>query len=167
VAAVLAVGLGAAAYFTFARGSAGSGPVPSPSVDIHSKEAVMAAVRHYYQVEADARKTGNADLIDPVTIGQGSVASENFHVFIGQQNAKNRRASIDHNYFSDWEIQLGRDRTSARYKWWLHGHDTDASSGNPVEPDMTSTKGIYRATLELRGSQWLVAEVQLLQDNVP
>lgn len=167
VAAFLAVGLGAAAYFSFVRGSAGSGPAPSPSTDIHSKEAVMAAVRHYYEVEAEARKTGNADLIDPVTIGHASLASQNFHVFINQQSAKNRRAAIDHNYLSDWAIALSGDHATASYDWWLHGHDTDASSGTAVEPDMTSTKGMYRATLELRAGRWLVAEVQLLQDNVP
>ena len=63
VAVLLAVGIGTAAYFTLGRGTGGS-VSPTPSVDLHSKEAVMAAVRNYYDVEAEARKTGNADLID-------------------------------------------------------------------------------------------------------
>ena len=54
----------------------------------------MAAVRHYYQVEAEARKTGNADLIDPVTTGHSSLASQNFHVFIAEQ-AANATAGIN------------------------------------------------------------------------
>ena len=77
VAVLLAVGIGTAAYFTLGRGTGGS-VSPTPSVDLHSKEAVMAAVRHYYDVEAEARKTGNADLIDAVTIGHNSIASRTF-----------------------------------------------------------------------------------------
>ena len=165
VAVLLAVGIGTAAYFTLGRGTGGSAS-PTPSVDLHSKEAVMAAVRNYYDVEAEARKTGNADLIDPVTLGHTSLASQNFHVFIAQQAAANRRSIIDHNYFSDWSVTLTAAGATASYRWWLHGHDSDATTGQRVEADMTSTKGAYRATLVLQNVHWLLSEVQLLQDNV-
>jgi hypothetical protein len=134
---------------------------------LHSKEAVMAAVRHYYDVEAEARKTGTADLIDPVTLGHNSIASQNFHAFIAQQAAANRHSIIDRNYFSNWSVSLTPEGARASYKWWLHGHDIDAKTGQRVEADMTSTKGAYRATLILQNMRWLVGEVQLLQDNVP
>jgi hypothetical protein len=165
VAAVLALGLGAAAYFTFARGSAGSGPVPSPSVDIHSKEAVMAAVRHYYQVEADARKTGNADLIDPVTTGHASLASQNFHAFVAEQAAQGKRSAVVRNYFRDWQVGISSDKATVTYTFWLTGHDTDLS-GNSIEPDNTTTKGSYRMLLRLTGAHWLAVERDLLKDSV-
>jgi len=40
VALLLALALGTAAYFSFSRGSAGSGPSSSPSFDLHSNQAV-------------------------------------------------------------------------------------------------------------------------------
>jgi len=93
VAVLLAVGIGTAAYFTLGRGTGGS-VSPTPSVDLHSKEAVMAAVRNYYDVEAEARKTGNADLIDPVTLGHTSLASQNFHVL--HCSAGSRQSPLHH-----------------------------------------------------------------------
>jgi hypothetical protein len=167
VAAVLVVGLGGAAYFTLGRGLVGASPSPTPSPDIRSKEAVIAAVKNYYDIEAEARKTGNADLIDPITLGHASIASQNFHVFIAQQEAKNRRAVIDRDYFSGWSVTLNNANATAGYVWWVHGHDTEASTGSAVEADGFSTKGQYSARLALLNGRWLVAEVQLLQDNVP
>jgi hypothetical protein len=166
VAAVLAVGLGAAAYFTLARGSAGPAPAPSPIVDIHSKEAVMAAVRHYYDVEAEARKTGNADLIDPVTIGHESLASQNFHAYIAEQAAQGKRSVVVRNYFRDWQVAINKDQSTATYTFWLAGHDTDLS-GKAIEPDNTTTRGSYRMRLQLSGRLWLAVERDLLKDNVP
>lgn len=128
---------------------------------------MIAAVKHYYDVEAQARRTGNADLIDPVTLDHTSIASQNFHVFVAQQEAKNRRAAIDRNYFSDWSVALSDTGATARYLWWVHGHDTDAHSGAAVEADGFSTKGRYSAGLGFHHGRWLIAEVQLLQDNVP
>jgi hypothetical protein len=166
VAVLLAAGIGTAAYFTLGRGTDGS-PSPTPTSDLHSKEAVIAAIKHYYEVEAEARKTGNADLIDPLTLGHTSLASQNFHAFMTEQASANRRSVIDRNYFSDWSVTLARSGAIASYKWWLHGHDTDAKTGLRIEADMTSTKGSYEAKLVLSGVQWLISEVQLLLDNVP
>jgi hypothetical protein len=165
VAALLAVALGAAAYFSFVRGSGGFGPSPSPSADIHSKEAVIAAVKHYYDVEAQARKTGNADLIDPVTIGHASLASQNFRAYVAEQAAQGKRSVVVHNYFADWHVAIDRDKATATYSFWLAGHDTDLS-GKAIEPDNTTSRGLYRMRLQLTRGIWLVAERDLLQDNV-
>ncbi len=166
VALLLATGIGAAAYFALSRGTSGSASA-TPSVDLHSTAAVIATIRHYYDVEAEARKTGDADLIDPLTLGHTSLASQNFHVFVSQQAAANRRSVIDHNYFSGWSVTFAAAGATASYKWWLHGHDSDATTGRPVEADVTTTKGSYRAKLVLQSARWLISEVQLLQDNVP
>ena len=128
VAVVLAVGLGVAAYFSLVRGSAGSTPAPNPSVDIHSKEAVMAAVRRYYQVEAEARKTGNADLIDPVTTGHASLASQNFHAYVAEQAAQSKRSVVVRNYFRDWQVAVDSEQATATYTFWLTGHWTTRTS---------------------------------------
>jgi hypothetical protein len=102
-----------------------------------------------------------------MTLGHASLASQNFHVFMTGQASGNRRSVIDRNYFSDWSVTVDTAAATASYRWWLHGHDIDAHTGLRVEADMTSTKGSYRAKLVLRGSQWLLSEVQLVQDNVP
>jgi hypothetical protein len=165
VAVLLAVGIGTAAYFTLGRGTGGS-VSPTPSVDLHSKEAVMAAVRNYYDVEAEARKTGNADLIDAVTIGHNSIASQNFHVFIAELTAKGKRSVVVQNYYAGWTVEIAGATATVNYKFWLRGHDTDLS-GKPVEPDNNTSKGSYRMRLQVVGGQWLAVERNLLQDNVP
>ena len=167
VAALLAVALGAAAYFSFVRGSGGSGPSPSRSADIHSKEAVVAAVKHYYQIEAQARKTGNADLIDPVTTGHASLASQNFHVFIADQTSRGKRSISVGNYFKDWSVVVSADKAAVQYTFWARGHDIDFITGTPLEHDVTTSKGTYRLRMALKGGIWLAVERQLLQDNVP
>jgi hypothetical protein len=167
VATVLAVGLGAVAYFSFVRGSAGSGSSSSPTVDIHSKEAVIAAVRHYYDVEAEARKTGNADLIDPVTTGHASLASQNFHVFVADQTRRGKRSINVANFFTDWSVVASGDRAAVQYTFWARGHDIEYKTGTPLEPDVTTTKGSYAMTMELRMGVWLAVERRLLRDNVP
>ena len=113
VAVALAVGLGAAAYFSLVRGSAGSAPAPSPSVDIHSKEAVMAAVRHYYQVEDKAGETGDMHLIVAVTTGPGTPAYENLKEYFREQAAKNRNSIITKDDFRDWQVAIDTDRAAA------------------------------------------------------
>jgi hypothetical protein len=162
---LLAGGIGAAAYYTLGHGTGGS-PSPTPSVDLHSKEAVIAAIKHYYAVEAEARRTGNADLIDAVTIGHNSIASQNFHTFIAEQTASGRRGVVLQNYYADWATKVDRETATAEYKFWLTGYDTDLA-GRRVEPDNTTSKGSYRMRLQLTGGYWLVAERDLLQDNVP
>ena len=163
---VLVIGLGAAAYFTFGRGSAGASPSPTPSVEIHSKEAVIAAVKHYYDVEAEARKTGNADLIDALTVGHTSLASQNFHAFIAEQTALGRRGVVLHNYYRDWQVSVAPEQATVTYTFWLTGHDTDLS-GKPVESDNTTSKGSYRMRMRLVRAHWLAVERDLVADNVP
>jgi hypothetical protein len=167
VAGVLVIGLGAAAYFTFGRGSVGASPSPIPSVEIHSKEAVIAAVKHYYDVEAEARKTGNADLIDPVTIDHASIASQNFHAFIAEQTAKGKRSVTANNYYQDWAVSVRGDTAEANFTFWAKGHDVDLKTGQPLEADVTTSKGRYLMKLQLRTGAWLAVERQLLRDNVP
>jgi hypothetical protein len=162
---LLAGAIGAAGYYTLGHGI-GSSASPTPTVDLHSKEAVIAAIKHYYEVEAESRKTGNADLIDAVTIGHNSIASQNFHAFIAEQTAKGRRGVVLENYYADWATQALSDTATAQYKFWLRGYDTDLA-GKRVEPDNTTTKGSYRMQLQLLGGHWLVAERDLLADNVP
>lgn len=165
VALVLAIGIGAAAYFTIGRSTAGS-PSPTPSVDLHSDAAVIAAIRHYYDVEAEARKTGNADLIDAVTLGHASIASQNFHEYVREQAALGKRSVVIANHFRGWQITVSANQATANYVFWLTGHDTSAT-GAPLEANMDTSKGSYRMTLELLAGAWLVNERDLLQDNVP
>ena len=122
----------------------------------------MAAIRHYYDVEAEARKTGNGSPIDSVTTGPNSLASQNFKAFIAQQTGINRRSVILENHFSDWSIKESGDEATASYTFWLQGHDTDAASGEPVEPDNITSKRDYRILLALSEGRWLVQERQLL-----
>jgi hypothetical protein len=166
VAVLLAIGVGTAAYFTLGRSTSGSAS-PTPTVDLHSAAAVMAAIRHYYEVEDRARESGNPSLIDSVTIGHDSLASQNFQAFISDQTAKGKRSVTVANYYSDWSVSLSGDQATAGYIFWARGHDVDISSGRPLEADVTTTKGSYRMTLQLHGGAWLAVERQLLQDNVP
>jgi lipoprotein-anchoring transpeptidase ErfK/SrfK len=164
VAVALAVGLGAAAYFSLVRGSAGSAPAPSPSVDIHSKEAVMAAVRHYYQVEDKAGETGDMHLIVAVTTGPGTPAYENLKEYFREQAAKNRNSIITKDDISDWSVVITDSTAVIRYGIVQHGHDIDATTRQAVEADTKTTKGIYKATMKLKGQVWLMHERQLIND---
>jgi len=94
VAILMAAGLGLAAYLGLRYSTTATTPSPALSFDLHSKEAVVAAIRHYYEVEAKARETGNGSLIDAVTTGAGSLASQNFKAFIAAQAAANRRSVV-------------------------------------------------------------------------
>ncbi len=166
VAIVLAVGIGAAAYVSLGRGTSGS-TFPSPTLDLHSDAAVIAAIKHYYDVESEARKTGNADLIDPVTLGHASIASQNFHTYVAEQAALGRRSVTVAAYYSNWKVRVSGQSATVFYLFWARGHDINSTTGAAIEADMTTTKGSYRMTLQLTSGTWLVAERDLLQDNVP
>ena len=166
VAVVIATLLGAAAAFGLRHPNSASAPAMRPSPDLHSPEAVMAAVRHYYEVEAKARKTGDGSLIDSVTTGPDSLASQNFKAFIAEQTAANRRSVILENHFDGWTISTTGDGATAIYSFWLRGHDLDAGSGQAVEVDSLTSKGRYRMHMQFARGRWLSSERQLLQDNV-
>jgi hypothetical protein len=165
VAGVLIIGLGAAAYFTFGRGSVGASPSPIPSVEIHSKEAVIAAVKHYYAVTDKARETGDVNSAGSVTTGPGTPAFENFKEFVRQEAAKNRRSVTVADRFGDWNIQLAATTAVAQYSLLQRGHDIDIATGKAVEADQTTTKGFYSATLNLVGQSWLLFDKTLLHEE--
>ena len=167
LALVLTGLLAAGAYFGLRQTKTATTPSPTPSLDIHSEMAVTAAVHHYYDVEAEARRSGNSDLVDGATIGHDSVASYNFRLFMQEQAKKGRRSVVLESHFDNWSVTLDGDRATANYVIWLRGHDTDATSGNPVEPDQDTSKGSYRMDLLLQAGVWRVVQRQLLQDNVP
>jgi hypothetical protein len=164
VAVLLAVGIGTAAYFTLGRGT-GRSISPTPSVALHSKEAVVAAIRHYYDVEAEARKTGNADLIDAVTIGHNSIASQNFHAYVSEQAARGKRSIILQNYYADWVTSISGDKANVNFTFWLKGHAINASTGQAVEADMLTRKSHYQMLLQLVQGRWLVSERDLLSQD--
>ena len=167
VAILMAAGLGLAAYLGLRYSTTATTPSPALSFDLHSKEAVVAAIRHYYEVEAKARETGNGSLIDAVTTGAGSLASQNFKAFIAAQAAANRRSVVVENHVELEAVSIGPDTAIAGYLFWLNGHDTDAASGRALEADSVTARGRYRATLALGNGRWLVRERRLVQDNVP
>jgi hypothetical protein len=123
-------------------------------------------VKHYYDVEAEARQSGNADLIETVTFGRASLASQNFHAFIAEQTSLGRHGVVLHNYYRDWHVAISGVDATVMYTFWLTGHDTDLS-GKPIETDNTTTRGTYRMRLQLVGARWLAVERDLLKDNVP
>jgi hypothetical protein len=165
VAALIAIGLVAAVVLP-RHSFVSASPRTSPSPDLHSEAAVIAAVKHYYEVEAAARKSGDESLIDTVTDGQGSFASQNFRTFIAEQAARGKRSVVLHTYFSDWRVTLDVNTATAVYTSWIRGHDIDARSGAALESDVQTSKGVYRMTLHLSRGAWRVVERDLLKDNV-
>jgi hypothetical protein len=165
VAVLLAVGIGTATYFTLGRGTGGS-VSPTPTVDLHSKAAVMAAVRNYYAVIDQARATGNAALIDGVA-QKGSTANNNLREFLVEQAARNRKGIATAEYFDSWSVDVSGDRAQVQYTNWSTGHDIEATTSKPVEADTTTTKGRYSAVLIVSGGRWLITDAMLIRDNVP
>jgi hypothetical protein len=157
VAVAVAALLVAGAWLGLRQVRAPAAPSPGAGADIHSAEAVMAAVRHYYDVEAEARRTGNADLIDGVTTGPDSLASQNFKRFVAQEQSKNRRSVIVENEFSGWSVTVQLASATVEYVLALRGHDTDLA-GLAIESEMTIPKEDYRIFLDLRDARWLVRE---------
>jgi hypothetical protein len=139
-----------------------SSPAPTASPGLHTKEAVIQAVKDYYKVEDQARATGNADLIDSVTVNQDAPANLNFRQFIRVQTAKGKRSVIVADHFKDWDVALNGDKAVASFTFWVHGHDTDLS-GTPLEPDQDSVQDRYRATLRLDARGWLMYERDLVK----
>jgi hypothetical protein len=162
VAVVVAALLGVGAYFALNRANSTPKSSVSPSPDIHSKAAVMAAIEHYYDVEAEARKTGNGDLIDSVTTGPNSLASQNFKTFIAQESATNRRSVITENHFEAWNVDMTATTAIVSYSYWLRGHDIDPKTATPLEADTTLPKRTYHMTVVLKDGRWLVQERQLV-----
>jgi hypothetical protein len=161
VAVLLAVVIGTAAYFTLGRGTGGS-VSPTPSVDLHSKEAVMAAVQNYYAVEDKARQTGDLTLMLAVTEGPGTPAYENFKAFVQEQAGKGHRSVTISDRLSTWAITLNGQTATALYTLVQRGHDTDATTGQAIEPDVSTPASHYKATVRLHGQKWLIYERDLL-----
>jgi hypothetical protein len=164
IALVLAIGIGAAAYVTLGRGTAGSASL-SPTLDLHSDAAVIAAVRAYYGAEDKAGETGSVELVRSLTTGPGTPAYENLKQYFIQQAAKNRHSVTVSDRFGDWRVAISGSRATANYSLVQVGHDTDASSGMPVEADVTTPKAAYRATLQLIGNRWLLYERDYLNET--
>jgi len=164
VALLLAVGIGTAAYFTLSRGTGGSAS-PTPSVDLHSKEAVMAAVRAYYKAEDKAGETGTVELVKPVTTGPGTPAYENLKQYFVEQATRNRGSVITADDFTEWDVTLSGDRATVQYAVVQHGHDIDLTTRQPVEAETKTPKGIYKAILMLRSGVWLVYQRDLIRDE--
>jgi hypothetical protein len=154
---LLAGAIGAAGYYTLGRGISSS-PSPTPTVDPHSKEAVIAAIRAYYKAEDKAGETGTVDLVGPVTTGPGTPAYENLKQYFIEHAAKNRHSVTISDQFGDWQITLAEERATASYSLVQVGHDTEAATGKPVEADVKTAKTFYRATLEFKGRSWLMYE---------
>lgn len=162
VALVVAALIGAGAYFALNRANSTSKAGTSPSADIHSKEAVMAAVQHYYDVENTARRTGAIDPMSSVTGGPGTPAFENLRTFLADQAKKGHRSTSVSDRITDWAITLDGDSADASYVLVQVGHDIDASSGQPVEADMTTPRTHYRAAMRLRDRVWIMFDRQLI-----
>jgi hypothetical protein len=162
VAMLLAGGIGAAGYYALGHGI-GNSPSPTPSIDLHSKEAVIAAVRVYYKAEDKAGETGTVDLVRPVTTGPGTPAYENLKLYFLEQAAKNRGSVITADDFSQWDVSLSAARATVQYAIVQHGHDIDLATRLPVETETRTPKGIYKAILELRSSSWLLYQRDLLR----
>jgi hypothetical protein len=161
---LLAGAIGAAGYYTLGHGI-GSSPSPTPTVDLHSTAAVIAAIKHYYEVEDKAGETGSIELMRSVTTGQGTPAYENLKQYFIEQAAKNRGSVITTDDFTQWDIALSPDRATVQYAIVQHGHDIDLASKRPVEAATRTPKGIYRAILILRFSTWLLYERDLIRDE--
>lgn len=136
----------------------GADTSPTPE----ASQAVEAAVMRYYQVAADARRSGRADLIDGATTGPASLASVNFKNFVAEQAAKGRRSMVLQNHFADWQILIDRDIATAHFNFWLTGHDIDLQSGRSLEGDMDTPTTSKVVQLALVGGSWLVATENLI-----
>jgi hypothetical protein len=161
VAMLLAGAIGAASYYTLGRGI-GSSPSPTPTVDPHSKEAVIAAIKHYYEVEDTARQTGDLRLMLAVTAGAGTPAYENFKAYLLEQSQLGHRAFTLSDQLTAWAITMSGETAIARYTLVQRGHDTSAITGQAIEPDMSTPASHYKATLHLYRRTWLVYERDLL-----
>ena len=162
VALLLAIGIGAAAYVTLGRGGSPGSPSPTPSVDLHSDAAVIAAIKHYYVLEDQSRKTGDIQPIASITSGPGTPAYENFKAFLQEQSSQGRHSVSISDQFSNWSITLTGSQATALYTLVQRGHDTDATTGAAVEPDMSTPPSHYRATLHLDSVGWRIYQRDFL-----
>jgi hypothetical protein len=141
---------------------AASSPAPP---DLHSQQAVIAAIENYYRVEDQARATGNADLIDAVTAGRTSPANQNLRQFVAEQSARGRRAVTIADVFSDWRVAMAGDAATVDYAIVQRGHDIDAVTGRALEADTSTSKGTYRAAVRLTAGRWLLYQDDLVGDS--
>jgi hypothetical protein len=162
---LLAGAIGAAGYYTLVHGL-GSSPSPTPTVDLHSTAAVIAAIKHYYEVIDQARASGDPNLIDAVA-QVGTTANNNLKQFLREQAATNRRSIAKAEYFDAWSVRVLGDSADVEYTNWSTGHDVDATTSKPVEANTTTSKGRYSARLIVVAGRWLVADATLIRDNVP
>ncbi|HXA43414.1 MAG TPA: hypothetical protein VNV65_10965 [Candidatus Solibacter sp.] len=161
VAVVLAIGIGAAAYITVGHGASGS-PSPSPTLDLHSDAAVIAAIKHYYDVENQSRRTGDIGPMAGVTAGPGTPAYENFKAFLQEQASEGRHSVSLSDQFSHWSVTRATSQATVLYTLIQRGHDTDATTGAAVESDMSTPPTHYRATLHLDSAGWRIYQRDLL-----
>jgi hypothetical protein len=161
IAILVSIVVSAATVFTVGRqrhaGAAVAGPIP----DSMTQQAVMAAIKHYYDVAAEARRSGNVDLIDGVTAGRGSPADIHFREFVAEQAARGRRSLVRENFFSDWRVAVVGSSAYALFSYRLSGQDTDLKTGGPVEPEMLTAWQRLQLTLRLSQGRWLVTDERI------
>jgi hypothetical protein len=134
----------------------------SPSPSLHSKEAVIAAIAHYYDAEFRARQTGDLTAIRALTVDEGSPAYLNLKEYVSEQLQLGKRSVTVADHFADWDINISGDRAIAVFTFWARGHDISVTTGQPLESDMTTPKGHYKASLRLVGGEWLLFQRDLL-----
>jgi hypothetical protein len=137
--------------------------IPSPTPALHSQEAVIVAIAEYYKAEFRARQAGDVTLVRSVTFDEGSPAYLNLKEYISEQLQQGKRSVTVEDHFADWDISLKRDQATAVFTFWARGHDISATTGQPLESDMTTSKGRYKAIVQLMNEKWLLFERDVLQ----
>src|SRR5258708_4408786 len=154
-------------WYAYARGAqAGQTPRPGPTLSA-AQTAVIQAVKDYYKVTDEVRRTGDVGLVDSVTFSEGSPANVNFREFMREQEAKSHHSVVVAEYFKDWTVVVNGDDAIAQYTNWSIGHDTDARTGAAIETDQALSKSRYRAALRASQARWLLVTKERTAANVP
>jgi hypothetical protein len=132
---------------------------PRPSPD----DGPEAAVRAFFEAFAEARETGDPELIEPYANGTRSSAYQTAAGFLGGQSAVGKASIVTVNELTNFEVDERGDRAVVYFDHRLGGYDIDLETGEPLETPVVLP--VQRKMVELvrvEGS-WLVDSFENVQ----
>jgi hypothetical protein len=152
VAAILLLGRAPTAL----DGSPSPSASPSPGSPSMPDDTPEAAVVAFFTAFAEARETGDPELLEPFVNGTDSSAYQTAAGFVMGQHEVGRASVVTINELTNFEVIRERGSATVTFDHRLGGYDIDADTGEPLEsPTVLDTRRKQAVVTEVDGV-WLV-----------
>jgi len=141
---------------------------PSPSrvatATPAAEDSPEAAVRAFFEALAEARETGDPDVIEPFVNGTDSSAYQTAAGFLRGQSEVGKGSIVSVQELTDFDVDIDQERAVVQFNLVEGGYDIDLESGEPLESPVVLPSQRVRAELVRSDGRWLLDSYQAVQE---